>query len=457
MRQSENNLVVRGQLLQFIGDPFEDAIEASYRFWSDGLVWIKEGRVFWAGAAEQLLSAIPPGYELRHYPNRLIIPGFVDSHVHYPQMDVIASYGAQLIDWLNDYTFPAERLFGDRKYARDVADLFLKENLRNGITTSAVYCTVHPESVEAFFEACEPYDLRMIAGKVMMDRNAPKFLTDTAQSAYDDSKALIKAWHGRGRALYGITPRFAPTSSEAQLEAAGALWRENPDSYLQTHVSENRKEIEWVAELFPDCQDYLGVYEKYGLLGARSVLGHGIYLSERELAVAGETGTAIAHCPTSNLFIGSGLFDLRASQERKLPLRVGLATDVGGGTSLSLFATQRAAYESAQLQGFSLHPIQAFYLATLGSAKALYLDEKIGSLRPGTEADFAVIDLESTPMIAQRMRHAKGLGEALFIQMILADDRAIEATYVAGWEVYRRSEYDPTAPAQRDPGHFMPR
>ncbi len=436
----KKTLAIRGQVLQFVGDPFHSDPTSSYRFWSDGLVVIEAGVIREVGEAGELLPKLNPAAELHHYPDKLVMAGFVDTHVHYPQIEVIASYGAQLIEWLNDYTFPAEGKFGDPDYAGAVAKVFLDESLRNGVTTAAVYCTVHPESVDAFFQACEPLGLRMIAGKVLMDRHAPDFLTDNAQSAYDESKALIERWNGKGRALYGITPRFAPTSTPAQLEAAGALWREVPGVYMQTHVSENRKELEWVAELFPDCADYLGVYEKHGLLGPRSVLGHGIYLSEREKALVAETGSAIAHCPTSNLFIGSGLFDLEASQERKDPLRVGLATDVGGGTSFSIFATMRAAYEIAQLQSFSLHPLKAFYLATLGSARALYLDDKIGNLAPGFEADLTVIDLHSTPLIAQRMRHANDLSEALFIQMILADDRAIAATYAAGRQVYLRDE-----------------
>ncbi len=439
MLEKHAKCAIRGQVLQFTADPFLTGTESAHRFWSDGLVSIEDGVIQAVGPADDLMAGLGADVEVHHYPGRLIMAGFVDTHVHYPQMEVIASYGAQLIEWLNEYTFPAEGKFHDRDYALKVAQLFLDESLRNGITTSAVYCTVHPESVDAFFEACAPRNLRVIAGKVMMDRNAPDFLTDTAQSAYDDSKALIERWHGKGRALYGLTPRFAPTSTAAQLEAAGALWQDTEGVYMQTHVSENRQELAWVAELFPDCSDYLGVYEKYGLLGPRSILGHGIYLSEREKAVIAESGSAVAHCPTSNLFIGSGLFDLKASQQREKPLRVGLATDIGGGTSLSIFATLRAAYEIAQLQSFSLHPIQAYYLATLGGAKSLYLDDKIGNLAPGFEADLTVIDLKSTPMITQRMEHAKDLTEALFIQMVLADDRAIEATYVAGQRVYERA------------------
>ncbi len=249
---------------------------------------------------------------------------------------------------------------------------------------------------------------------------------------------MIERWHGKGRALYAITPRFAPTSSPAQLEAAGVLWQEQTGTYMQTHVSENRAEIEWVKKLYPNSKDYLGVYEDYGLLGPRMILGHGIYLSDRERALVAETGSAIAHCPTSNLFIGSGLFDMEAAQDSANRMLTGLASDVGGGSSFSMFHTMKAAYEVAQLKGYSLNPIAAYYLASLGGAKALYLDDKIGNLSPGFEADLIVVDLNSTPLIEERMKHAETLSEALFVQMILADDRAIRATYVNGVKVYER-------------------
>jgi len=431
---------VRGTVLQFRANPFDGDPAAAYATWDDGLVIVEAGRVAAVGAADALLPKLAPGTEIHTYPGHLVMAGFVDAHVHYPQVDIIASYGEQLLDWLEKYTFPAESRYCDRDHADRSARVFLKESLRNGVTTSAVYCTVHPQSVDAFFEACEPYGLRMIAGKVLMDRNAPDTLTDTARSGYDESKALIERWHGKGRAQYALTPRFAPTSTPEQLELAGALRAEFPDIHMQTHVSENRKEVAWVRELFPDCPDYLGVYEKYGLLGPRSVLGHGIWLSERERAVIRETGSAIAHCPTSNLFVGSGLFDMETATKPDERMLVGLASDVGGGTSLSMFATMRSAYEIAQLQDYSLHPLQAYYLATLGSAKSLYIDDKVGNLAPGLEADMVVVDLRSTPLIAHRMAHASSFEEALFVQMILADDRAIRATYAAGRKVYERDE-----------------
>ncbi|MEQ9125786.1 MAG: guanine deaminase, partial [Alphaproteobacteria bacterium] len=269
-----------------------------------------------------------------------------------------------LLEWLETYTFPAERRFDDPDHARAGAELFLDECLRNGTTTACVYPTVHPGSVDAFFEASAARGLRMACGKVLMDRNAPAFLRDDAQSGYDDSKALIARWHGRGRNVYAITPRFAPTSTEAQMAAAGALWREHPDALVQSHLSENKDEIAWALELFPDAPDYFGVYERFGLAGPGAIYGHGIHLSPRERAAIAETGTAIAHCPTSNLFIGSGLFDLKGLRTGARPVEVGLATDVGGGTSLSMFKTMRAAYEVAQLSGFNLHPVQAWHLAT---------------------------------------------------------------------------------------------
>lgn len=441
---AQNIHALRGQVLRFKADPFMVGPDEAVEFFADGLVVMADGLIQSVGAADLLLPDLAEDIDITHYRDDLIMAGFVDAHVHYPQTEIIASYGSQLIDWLNKYTFPAELKFSDEDYAAASARLFVQECFRNGVTTAAVYCTVHPQSVDAFFNVTQAYNLRMIAGKVLMDRNAPEGLCDTAEAAYEQSKALIERWHGKGRALYAITPRFAPTSSPAQLEAAGTLWREHPGTYMQTHVSENREEIEWVKKLYPKSKDYLGVYEDYGLLGPRMILGHGIYLSDREKAVVAETGSAIAHCPTSNLFIGSGLFDMEAAQGGSSKMLTGLATDVGGGSSFSMFHTMKAAYEVAQLKGYSLNPIAAYYLASLGSAKALYLDDKIGNLSPGFEADLIVVDLNSTPLIRERMKHVENLSEVLFVQMILADDRAIKATYVNGAQVYARANMSET-------------
>jgi guanine deaminase len=431
---------LRGQVLRFKADPFVVGPDDAVEFFADGLIVISNGNIQAVGDAGQLLLQLPEKVSITQYRDDLIMAGFIDTHVHYPQTEVIASYGTQLIEWLDKYTFPAEMKFSDKDYAKAAAQFFVQECFRNGVTTASVYCTVHRHSVDAFFEAAGAYNLRMIAGKVLMDRNAPVGLRDTALLAYEESKALIEQWHGKGRALYAITPRFAPTSSPAQLEAAGTLWREHRGTYMQTHVSENHAEIEWVKQLYPKSQDYIGVYEQYGLLGPRMILGHGIYLSKREKAVVAETGSAIAHCPTSNLFIGSGLFDIKAAQSGENKMLTGLASDIGGGSSFSMFHTMKAAYEVAQLRGYSLHPVAAYYLASLGSAKALYLDDKIGNLDAGFEADLIVIDLNSTPLIQERMKHAQTLEEVLFAQMILADDRAIKATYVSGALVYARSD-----------------
>lgn len=430
---------LRGHVFQFSGDPFCDNPAEALTDWSDGLVVTENGRITAIGDAADLIKTLPDDAVVYDHSGKFILPGFVDCHVHYPQTEVIASYGAQLIEWLNTYTFPAEAKFGDIDYARRAADVYLQQSFSNGITSASVYCTIHPESVDALFEQAARYNMRIAAGKVMMDRNAPENLRDTAQTGYDQSKALLEKWHGQGRALYSITPRFAPTSTPEQMEATGALWKEHPEALLQTHTSENRQELEWVGELYPEHPDYVGVYEHFGLLGKGCVLGHGIYLNDREKALIHETGTSIAHCPTSNTFIGSGLFDVRGSHFTHEPISVGLATDVGGGSSFSMLTTMRTAYEVAQLQGYSLHPVQAYYLATVGSAKALYQENRIGNIKIGMEADFAVINPLSTPLIRHRMAYANNVIEQLFIQMILGDDRAIAATYVDGKRVYSQA------------------
>jgi guanine deaminase len=408
---------------------------------ADAIVAMANGRITHFGPAARVRSQLPAGTLIKEYgPDSLIVAGFIDCHVHYPQMPIIGAYGAQLIDWLGKYTFIAEQKFADELHAREVARVFLEECLRAGTTTAAVYCTVHPQSVDVFFEESAKRGMRMIAGKVLMDRNAPAALTDTAQRGYDESKALIAKWHDKGRALYAVTPRFAASSTPEQMEMAGALWREHPGTYLQSHVSENRAEVAWVRELYPDRSGYLDVYDHYGHLGPRSIYGHGIWLTEAELQRCHDSGTAIAHCPTSNQFLGSGLFNVANAMDPKRPVRVGLATDVGAGTTLSMLETLNEAYKVAQLSGNSLSAGHAFYLATRGSAKALYLDDKIGSIAVGMEADVVVMDLKSTPLIDYRMRYCNDIHDVLFIQMILADDRAVRATYIAGQLVHQRGE-----------------
>jgi guanine deaminase len=432
--------VLRGPALTFVNDAVEAGVGAAMRYESDAIVAMAGGRITHFGPASQASRELPKGVAVRRTgDDTLILAGFIDCHVHYPQTQIIGAYGEQLIDWLSKYTFVAEQKFASKEHARDVAKVFLEECLRAGTTTAAVYCTVHPQSVDAFFEAAEARNMRMIAGKVLMDRNAPEALTDTPQKGYDDSKALIAKWHGRGRQLYCVTPRFAPTSTPAQMEMTGRLWAEHPGTYLQSHVSENRGEVAWVRELYPERKGYLDVYDHYKQLGPRSIYGHGVWLTEAELQRFHETGAAIAHCPTSNQFLGSGLFNLRNAMKPERPVRVGLATDLGAGTSFSMLQTLNETYKVAQLNGARLSAPLAFYLATRGAARALYLEDKIGSLAVGMEADVVVLDLKSTPVIEYRMRNCQDLDEALFIQMTLGDDRAIHSTYIAGALAYSRA------------------
>jgi guanine deaminase len=430
---------IRGPALTFTGDPFQQGLEDTLVYEPDAIVAMAGGSVTHFGPAKRVRPLLPRGTRVEDYGRRsLVLAGFVDCHVHFPQVQMIGAHGAQLIDWLEKYTYVAEQQYADKRHARAAARAYIDENLRNGITTAAVFCTVHPASVDALFEAAAKFDLRMIAGKVLMDRNAPEKLRDTAQAGYDESKALIAKWHGRGRLAYAVTPRFAASSTPAQMAAAGALWRESPGTYLQSHISENRREVAWVKELYPERTGYLDVYDHYGQLGPRAIYGHGIWLTEDELRRCHETGTAIAHCPTSNFFLGSGCLNLGVTSKKERPVRVGLATDLGGGTSFSILRTMGEAYKAAQLAGYSLAAGHAFYLATRGAAHALYLDDRIGSIAPGMDADLVVLDLESTPVIRYRMKHAADLQEALFVQMTLGDDRAVRATYVAGRRVYER-------------------
>ncbi|MBC8025838.1 MAG: guanine deaminase [Steroidobacteraceae bacterium] len=424
---------IRGPALTFTGDPFIDGVESTMRYESDAIIGMAGGKITHFGPASTVKSALPPGTHIKEYGrDSLILPGFIDCHVHYPQTQIIGAYGEQLLDWLNKYTFVAEQQFADVAHARAVAEVFLDECLRNGTTTVATFCTVHAHSVDAFFEAAKKRGMRVIAGKVLMDRNAPSALLDTAQRGYDESKALIDRWHGRGRALYAVTPRFAPTSTVEQMELSGALWKENPGTYLQSHVAENRDEVSFARSLYPDRSGYLDIYAHYGQLGPRAIYGHGIWLTEPELQLMHESGTAIAHCPTSNMFLGSGLFDMRKAKVASGPVRVGLATDVGAGTTLSMLRTMGAAYQVAQLGGGSLSAPQAFYLATRGAAQALYLEDKIGSIAVGMEADLIVLNTKSTPLVESRMNHCASIADVLFTQSTMADDRAVVSTIVRG-------------------------
>jgi guanine deaminase len=430
---------LRGMIVTCRDDPFLTDPTRAFVTEPDGIVVCRDGMIERVGPAAEISRSIPIGTSVRHYEGCLIAPGFTDTHVHYVQTGMIASHGEQLLDWLNRYAFPAEMAFSDPAHAEAMARVFCDELLRNGTTTALVFCAVYPQSVDALFAEAERRGMRLIAGKVLMDRNAPAQLRDTAQQGYDESKALIARWHGRGRSLYAITPRFAGTSTPAQLDAAGSLWREHPGVLMQTHISENRREIEWTAELFPERKDYLDIYDYHGLIGKGAVLAHGVHLSEREICRCHESSAAIAHCPTSNLFLGSGLFQMSRLKDAKRPVEVGLGTDIGGGTSFSMLATMSAAYEIAQLNGRSLAAVQAFYLATLGGARALSLDDKIGSIAAGREADLIVLDPKATPLLTLRSESAESIQDLLFALMTLGDDRAVRATYVAGHCAHART------------------
>ena len=422
--------LIRGRILTFTDDPAA-AGAAARRYVEDGAVLIQDGRIAAAGDARAVLARAPQGAAVDDHSGRLVMAGFIDAHIHYPQTRVIGSYGAQLLDWLHNYTFPEEQKFADPKHCGEVAEFFLDELLRCGTTTALVYCTVHPESVEAFFAAAERRGARMIAGKTMMDRDAPETLRDTAQRGYDESKELMNRWRGRGRLDYAITPRFAVTSTKAQLEAAGALAREFPQAYVQTHLDENHAEIKLVAKLFPEAKSYLDVYDRAGLLGPRSVFGHCIHMTEGEVARMAESGSVAAFCPTSNLFLGSGLFD--QARLAGAGVRIALATDVGGGTSYSMLRTAAEGYKALQLNRQRWPASHAFYRMTLGNARALSLDDKIGSVEPGKEADLVVLDSRATPAMAHRMESAEGdLEVELFALITMGDDRAVRQTYVAG-------------------------
>lgn len=426
----------RGALLHLLDDPSTD-IEA-LQFHEDGLLLVEDGHILRCGPAEKLLTEIPPGSALVQHESALLCPGFIDCHVHYPQLDIVGAHGEQLLDWLDRYVFPEEARFADSAHARDVASRFLDQLLAHGTTTALVFGTVHPQSVDIFFEEAERRDMRMIAGKVLMDRNAPDNLRDTPESAYTDSRRLINDWHGRGRQRYAVTPRFAPTSSPEQLAVAGRLLKEHPGVYLHTHMSENLNEVAWVESLFPQHDHYLHSYDSAGLLGRRSVFAHCIHLSEDEWQRMAETQCNIAFCPTSNLFLGSGLFPLHRAQA--LGIDVGLGTDVGAGTSLSLLQTMNEAYKVMQLQGQTMSPARSFYLATLGAARTLDLESELGNFLPGKEADFLVLDLQATPLIRERLKRSVDLAETLFVLSTLGDDRVIRESWVLGERRYRRGE-----------------
>ena len=433
---------IRGSFLDFVDDPFFRLESECARYFADGLLVLEAGKIKAFGPYGELEGQYGD-LPTTSYWGQPIVPGLIDTHIHYPQTEIIASYGEQLLEWLNRYTFPVERKFADKAYARQVAEIFLDELLRNGTTTALVFATVFPQSVDAFFEAAERRNLRAIAGKVMMDRNAPEFLCDTAESSYQDTKQLIQKWHNKGRLRYAVTPRFAITSTEEQLQQAGRLLQEFPDVHLHTHLSENVDEVAWVKQLFPHCDGYLDVYTRAGLVTERSVFAHGIHLTDAEFERLSAAKSAIAFCPTSNLFLGSGLFDLDRAKSAEHPVKVGLGTDVGGGTSFSILQTAKEAYQVAQLRRQNLSPLKSLFLATLGGARALCLDDAIGNFDVGKEADFVVLDPRATPLMAFRNEESipsslEEIADRVFSLFVLGNDRSVRATYILGELAYQR-------------------
>ncbi|MFL4472034.1 guanine deaminase [Tateyamaria armeniaca] len=420
--------LLTGHVLRFSGNPYTGPWQDAVRIDENSALLIEDGHIVSVGEAAH--AAAGPDAVLHDYTGQLISPGFIDAHAHYPQTAMIASWGKRLIDWLNTYTFPEEMRLDDADYARTIAARYLDLVLDHGTTSVASFCTIHPHSVDALFQAGAARGMAIVAGKTCMDRYAPDGLRDTVQGAYDDSKVLLNRWHRTGRAVYAITPRFSPTSSPDQMHALGALWAEYPDALMQTHLSEQVDEIAWVRDLYPEARDYLDTYEATGLLGARGLYGHSIHLEPREIDRLREVGAGVVHCPTSNTFIGSGLFDLmglaRGGQS------VGLATDTGGGSSFSMLRTMAAAYEVAQLRGEAVHAAQLLWLATAGSAWVLHRQDEIGALAPGMAADICVLDLSSTPAIAQRSHEAEQIWDAVFPTIMMGDDRAVSAVWVNG-------------------------
>jgi len=421
---------IRGRLLSFLHAPSGAGDAASYRYVDDGLVLVKDGRVEAIGPANELSARLPADAVVDHHPGALIMPGFIDPHIHYPQTQVIASYGAQLLEWLEKYTFVEEQKFADRAHAARNAEFFLDELARNGTTTAVAYCTAHPVSADALFTAAHERNVGMIAGNSVMNRNGPPGLLAPADTAIADSRELIRRWHGTGRQRYAVTPRFAITSTDAQLAELGALLKEVPTVLMQTHLDENLNEIATIKTLFPDDASYAAVYHRFGLLSPRSLMGHCIHLEDSEVALLRDTQSVAVFCPTSNLFIGSGLFDYQ--RLKSAGVRIALATDVGGGTSYSMLRTAAEAYKVMQLQGQNLPALAAFDLMTRGNAAALGLESEIGAIAPGTYADLVVLDARATPAMAHRMEVARTLDEELFVLMTLGDDRAVRQTYIAG-------------------------
>ncbi len=424
--------LLRGRTLSFHRAPLAIDDTAAWTYEEDGGLLLVDGLIAAAGPYATVKAAAPEDVEEVDHRPHLLLPGLIDMHLHFPQMQVIGSYAANLLEWLNTYTFPEECRFVESAHAARIATHFFDEMIRHGTTTAVAYCSVHKASADAFFAEAMRRNMRMVAGKVMMDRNAPQGLLDTPELGYDETRAVIEQWHGKGRNHVAITPRFAITSTPEQMSAAQALAAEFPDLHIQTHLSENRDEIDFTCSLYPEAADYTDIYARYGLMGPKTLFGHAIHLSERERDAMSETGSVAVHCPTSNLFLGSGLFPLKELARRDKPVRIAVATDIGGGSSYSMLRSMDEAYKIQQLLGERLNPMESFYLMTRGNAEALSLVDRIGTLEPGTDADIVVMTMRATPAMALKAEVVTTLAEELFLMQTMGDDRAIVETYVAG-------------------------
>jgi guanine deaminase len=424
------SILLRGRVLSFSHAPKSIDDRSAYFYCEDGAVLAENGVISACGEFDDVGAAAPENCTIIDYRPHLILPGFIDPHIHFVQMQVVASYAANLLEWLNTYTFVEEQKFVDPAHGVRIAGAFFDTLIRHGTTTAAAYCSVHPASADAYFAEASRRNMLMIGGKCMMDRNCPEALQDTPQQSYDQTKALIEKWHGRGRNHYAITPRFAITSTPEQMESVQALIGEFPLCHVQTHLSENTDEIAFTMELYPEHSDYLGIYQHYGLLGEKSLFGHAIHLSDREIGAMAETRSVAVSCPTSNLFLGSGLFNHDRLSHGGVP--IGVATDIGGGTSFSMFKTLDEYYKVQQLNANRFDPMSSFYAMTLGNARALSLADRIGTLAVGSDADMVVLDARATPEMALRFQTISCLSEELFLLQALGDDRSVVETYVAG-------------------------
>ncbi|WP_428242926.1 guanine deaminase [Gynuella sp.] len=426
--------LIKARVLHFprsTGNP-----EQEFEYFATGAL-VVDGQKIKAVGPEEVLSRQFPEAQVIDKRHCLLVPGLIDSHNHFPQTEIIASFGEQLLQWLENFTFPTEQKFASYEYARKIADIYLQQLFQHGTTTALAYCTVHPQSADALFDAASEHNMQIVAGKVCMDRNCPDYLKDDAKSAYQDSRDLIEKWHKQGRNLYAITPRFAPTSTEEQMTLLGQLAAEFPDTFIQSHVSENTDEIAWIKSLYPKDKDYLGVYERFGLVRERAVYGHGIHLKKREWKTLAKSGSVIAFCPSSNLFLGSGLYDMSAAISYRVS--TALASDIGGGTSISMLTTQADGYKVCALNHYSLQAMRGLYLMTQGPASSYRLEHQIGNLNPDTYADFVCFDLDSNELLRTRLQNGKGhAADIWFALTFLAGEGCVDSTWVAGAPVFEK-------------------